>query len=111
MDAAPEIRRRDIDIIRLVLGDPAQLPPVAGGGYFTDASPDVMLTEVHRQAEGDPIVRLSMIVREGGRLDYGVYGESAVISRDEIDPEERALMQRALDENAVIVAQMTPFDD
>ena len=27
----------------------------------------------------------------------------------EIDDEERALMARALDENAVIVAQMTPF--
>ena len=30
---------------------------------------------------------------------------------DEIDPEERALMARALAENAVIVAQMTPFED
>ena len=30
---------------------------------------------------------------------------------DEIDGEERALMQRALDENSVIVAQMTPFFD
>ena len=30
---------------------------------------------------------------------------------DEIDPDERALMTRALDENAVIVAQMTPFED
>ncbi len=29
---------------------------------------------------------------------------------DEIDPEERALMDRALAENAVIVAQMTPFE-
>ena len=25
----------------LVLGDPAQLPPVKGGGYFTDAEPDL----------------------------------------------------------------------
>jgi hypothetical protein len=30
---------------------------------------------------------------------------------DDIDPEERALMARALSENAVIVAQMTPFED
>ena len=42
----------------LVLGDPAQLPPVKGGGYFTEAEPDVMLSQVHRQAAGDPIVRL-----------------------------------------------------
>ena len=34
----------------LVLGDPAQLPPVKGGGFFTEAEPDVMLTEIHRQA-------------------------------------------------------------
>src|SRR6187402_3847470 len=53
----------------LVLGDPAQLPPIAGGGFFTDHEPDVMLTEVHRQAEYDPIVRMSMDVREGKRLE------------------------------------------
>jgi exodeoxyribonuclease V len=70
----------------LVLGDPAQLPPVKGGGYFTDAEPDVMLTQVHRQAADNPIVRLSMIVREGGRIDYGVYGETRVVRRDGLDP-------------------------
>ncbi len=30
---------------------------------------------------------------------------------DEIDDEERGLMQRALEENSVVVAQMTPFFD
>ena len=53
----------------LVLGDPAQLPPVKGGGYFTETEPDVMLTEVHRQAAGNPIVRMSMDIREGRTLD------------------------------------------
>ena len=72
----------------LVLGDPAQLPPVKGGGFFTEAEPDVMLTEVHRQARDNPIVRLSMEVREGGRLDYGAFGESRVIRRAEIGPDE-----------------------
>ena len=71
----------------LVLGDPAQLPPVAGGGFFTDGEPDVMLTEVHRQAADDPIIRLSMIVREGGRIEEGVYGESSVVSRRAIEPD------------------------
>jgi len=33
----------------LVLGDPAQLPPVKGGGFFTENEPDFMLTEIHRQ--------------------------------------------------------------
>ncbi len=72
----------------LVLGDPAQLPPIAGGGFFTSAEPDVMLTEVHRQAAENPIIRLSMIVREGGKLEPGIYGESQVIGRDAIEPEE-----------------------
>ena len=69
----------------LVLGDPAQLPPVKGGGFFTEAEPDVMLTEVHRQAADNPIIRMSMIVREGGRLEPGDYGESRVIARRDID--------------------------
>jgi exodeoxyribonuclease V len=69
----------------LVLGDPAQLPPIKGGGFFTDAEPDVMLTEVHRQAADNPIIHLSMRVREGGLLDYGEYGESRVIRRSQID--------------------------
>jgi exodeoxyribonuclease-5 len=71
----------------LVLGDPAQLPPVKGGGFFTEHEPDIMLTEVHRQAADNPIVRMSMIVREGGRLEVGEYGESRVIRRDQITPE------------------------
>jgi len=72
----------------LVLGDPAQLPPVKGGGFFTEGvAPDVMLTEVHRQAAGNPIVRLSMLVREGGKLTAGSYGESRVVRRDGIDAE------------------------
>ena len=60
----------------LVLGDPAQLPPVKGGGFFTEAEPDVMLTEVHRQAADNPIIRLSMAIREGGQIERGIYGET-----------------------------------
>ena len=36
----------------LVLGDPGQLPPIRGEDAFTKAAPDVMLTEIHRQAAG-----------------------------------------------------------
>ncbi len=69
----------------LVLGDPAQLPPVKGAGYFTEHAPDAMLTEVHRQAKDDPIIALSIRVREGGTLERGTYGESRVVSRRDID--------------------------
>lgn len=72
----------------LVLGDPAQLPPVRGEGFFTAREPDFMLTEVHRQAAENPIIRMSMTIREGGRLDLGTYGESRVITRDDVDQDE-----------------------
>jgi exodeoxyribonuclease-5 len=71
----------------LVLGDPAQLPPVQGGGFFTSGEPDVMLTEIHRQAADNPIVRLAQTIREGGAVDYGVYGETQVIRRAEVNAE------------------------
>jgi exodeoxyribonuclease-5 len=70
----------------LVLGDPAQLPPIQGGGFFTDAKPDAMLTEVHRQAQDDPIVRLSMDIRAGRPLAEGQYGETQVVGRRALDP-------------------------
>ena len=46
-------------------------------------------------------------------LDVTGYGtlEEREADGQEIDPEERALMARALEENSVIVAQMTPFFD
>ena len=46
-------------------------------------------------------------------LDVTGYGTAAERRAEghEIDDEERGLMQRALDENAVIVAQLTPFFD
>lgn len=65
----------------LVLGDPEQLPPVRGTGYFTDAEPDIMLTEIHRQARDNPIIDLATRVRNGDYLRPGAYGESAVVVR------------------------------
>src|SRR6266571_8184392 len=83
----------------LVLGDPAQLPPIQGGGFFTDAEPDAMLTEVHRQAQDDPIVRMSMDIREGRELEIGQYGETQVVARADLDP------QRVLDADQVLVGR------
>lgn len=68
----------------LVLGDPGQLPPVSGGGFFTEYEPDFLLTEIHRQARDNPIIRLALDVREGRAIAYGDYGQAKVISRKEI---------------------------
>ncbi len=55
----------------LVLGDPGQLPPVKGEGAFTKDAPDVLLTEVHRQAGDSAIIRLATMAREGRSIPYG----------------------------------------
>lgn len=71
----------------LVLGDPGQLPPISGGGFFTEHEPDCLLTEIHRQARDNPIIDLAMQVREGRELMHGDYGAAQVISKDEVTQE------------------------
>ncbi|MDD3030641.1 MAG: AAA family ATPase [Alphaproteobacteria bacterium] len=55
----------------LVLGDPGQLPPIKGEGAFTDTVPDVMLTEIHRQAETSAIIRLATMARQNIDIPFG----------------------------------------
>ena len=69
----------------LVLGDPAQLPPVGEAGFFTNREPDFMLTEIHRQAAGSPVLQLATKVRQGEGLEQGDYGDSRVIGRGVLD--------------------------
>jgi exodeoxyribonuclease-5 len=88
-----------LNVPLLVLGDPAQLPPVAGGGFFTEAPPDAMLTEVHRQAQDNPIVRLSMDIRAGKRLSPGIFGETVIVSRAALD------RQRVLNADQILVGR------
>jgi len=75
----------------LVLGDPAQLPPVSGTGAFTEGhEPDVMLTEIHRQAADNPIVRIATDIRMGKRIELGAHKGATdkegvwIISRDRL---------------------------
>ncbi|MGH6760057.1 MAG: ATP-dependent DNA helicase [Phyllobacterium sp.] len=71
----------------LVLGDPGQLPPISGGGFFTEHEPDFLLTEIHRQARDNPIIQLALDVREGRELPYGDHGTAKVISKNEVTQE------------------------
>jgi len=57
----------------LVLGDPGQLPPIKGEGAFTQCDPDVMLTEIHRQAGESAIIRLATLARQGLPIPYGAH--------------------------------------
>jgi exodeoxyribonuclease-5 len=66
----------------LVLGDPFQLPPIEGGGYYTRQEPDVLLTEIHRQALESPVLRLATQIRmNNSAVDYGADVETASVTR------------------------------
>ena len=73
----------------LVLGDPGQLPPIKGEGAFTRDAPDVMLTEIHRQAGESAIIRLATNAREGRPIPYGAHDDHVwKIKRTDIAPEQ-----------------------
>lgn len=76
----------------LVLGDPFQLPPISGEGFFTAHEPNIMLTEIHRQAADNPIIKMSMDIREGRGLAAGNYGSSLVIQRSSMSKDELRAM-------------------
>jgi exodeoxyribonuclease V len=79
----------------LVLGDPEQLPPIYGAGYFTEKEPNILLNEIHRQALDNPIIAMSKLVREGKSLNLGTYGNSRVVA-------EKLESQDILDHNIIL---------
>jgi exodeoxyribonuclease-5 len=50
----------------LVLGDPEQLPPVGSEGFFTNAKPDILLREIHRQDGDSRILEVATRIRSSG---------------------------------------------
>ena len=82
----------------LALGDPAQLFPVNGPSIFGIGAPDVMLTQVHRQAAGNPVLELATMAREGRLIPSGTYGTSRVLRLAELADHE------LLDFDQIIVA-------
>jgi len=54
----------------LFVGDPGQLPPVKDISIFEQQTPDAILTDVHRQALGNPIIAISMKIRNGASIPF-----------------------------------------
>jgi len=57
----------------VAVGDHGQLPPIEGRFNLME-DPQLKLEKIHRQEEGNPIIRLSMMAREEGRIPVGVHG-------------------------------------
>lgn len=87
----------------------------AGDG-LPDAATGAALMAFASGVDEDEAVRETVAIlkqADMAPLDVSGYGtlEDRVAEGHDIGEDERALMQRALDENAVIVAQVTPFYD
>jgi exodeoxyribonuclease-5 len=70
----------------IAMGDLNQLPPVFGNSYFL-VNPDVILTQIMRQAEGSPIIYLSQEVLHNRQLQSGQYGDCSVMKKSDFLPE------------------------
>lgn len=63
----------------LIMGDVDQLPPVLDTRFFLK-NPNRHLTQIMRQAEGDPIITISHKLINGERIEFGKYGNSVIVA-------------------------------
>lgn len=61
----------------IAVGDHGQLPPIKGT-FNLMQKPDLILTEIHRQSKDSPIIFLSILAREEGKIPVGIYGTNII---------------------------------
>jgi exodeoxyribonuclease-5 len=59
----------------IAVGDHGQLPPISGS-FNLMQKPHLRLEEIHRQAKENPIIHLSIQIRETGQIDPGAYPDT-----------------------------------
>ncbi len=73
----------------VAVGDHGQLPPISGQFNLMQA-PRLLLTQIHRQAAGNPIIRVSQYARTTGVVPAERYGAGVVkYLKDDPDAQER----------------------
>ncbi len=92
-----------------------QIGRKAGDGLPDGATGAALICYASGVDEAEAVRETVATLKQADTAPLDVTGYGTLTEREaqgqEIDGEERALMQRALEENAVIVAQMTPFFD
>jgi len=87
----------------------------AGDGLPDKATGAALMCYASGIDEAEAVRETVAILKQADTAPLDVTGYGTLAEReaegDEIDEEERALMMRALDENSVVIAQMTPFFD
>ncbi len=88
----------------LAVGDHGQLPPVGGSGSLMK-EPHLRLEQIHRQAEGNPIIALSKIIRETGRIPDDM-ADSDAVTFGKLRFVEQIIEQRYSDASAARLLEM-----
>lgn len=88
----------------LAVGDHGQLPPVGGSGSLMK-NPNLRLEQIHRQAEGNPIIALSKIIRETGRIPDNM-PESEAVRFGKLRFVEQIIEERYSDATAARLLEM-----
>ncbi len=78
----------------VVVGDHGQLPPISGN-FNLMQTPQLQLEQIHRQAEENPIIGLSIQARERGLIRTGVYSDT-VRKYNLNDPESGEIVEELL---------------
>lgn len=88
----------------IAVGDHGQLPPI-NSSYELMKDPEIRLEKIHRQAENNPIIKLSTMVRKNGKIPVGHYGDG-VVKFSNKDPESAQVLEELIesyDKNTLIL--------
>ncbi|MHA2404091.1 MAG: AAA family ATPase, partial [Candidatus Kariarchaeaceae archaeon] len=107
------------DIPILFVGDHGQLPPIVkkgdevdddrikphknGLGFNLMRDPQLRLEEIHRQALGSPIIRMSMLARQGTWINNGVFGNGVMKINSILAVEH---LMKKFDEDQIILTDL-----
>ena len=64
-------------VLMVAVGDHGQLPPIKED-FNLMSDPDLVLTEIHRQASKNPIIGLSIQARNHGHIRFANYGDGVI---------------------------------
>jgi hypothetical protein len=110
-EAKPEKIKRVQQVFTLIV----EVGRKAGDGLPAKATGGALMIYASGVDEAEAVRETVAILKEADLAPLEVQGLGTLEERrkagEEIDAEEEALMARALAENSVVVAQMTPFFD
>ena len=62
----------------LAVGDHGQLPPISSSHFNLMLKPNYKLEKIHRQAENNPIIKLSQMARNRETIPFGIFSPGIV---------------------------------